>query len=615
MRVSRQHYSHLFVRYVKPNWPMVLALAVLLTGSIGLQLVNPQIMRGFIDTAQSGGPASYLTRAALLFIGIAVVQQVVSLLVTYVGESVGWSTTNELRADLAEHCLQLDMSFHNVRAPGEMIERIDGDVSALANFFTQFVIGILGSAVYLVGVLVLLFREDWRVGAALTGFALITIMVLSRLRNIAVPHWTARREAFAELFGFLEERLSGTEDIRSCGAKAYVMRRFYQLIRDVMNKVIKSALMTNIVVNTSMLLIALGTAVALGVGAYVFRAGMVTIGTVYLIFHYTVMLEMPIRRITHEIEYLQQAAAAIARIQELFQTRSRIRDGERTESDVRPFEGAALPGGPLAVEFRAVSFAYHDALAKGDRECSPDDRAPEDGGEETVLHDLSFRLPSGAVLGLLGRTGSGKTTLTRLLYRLYDPSAGEVYLGDGAGSTDIRSVPLTELRQRVGMVTQNVQLFRATVRDNLTFFDPDIPDEVILQVIRELGLETWFGSLPEGLDTEMESGGGGLSAGEAQLLAFTRIFLRDPGLVILDEASSRLDPATERLLERAVDRLLRDRTAIIIAHRLETVHRADRIIILEAGRMIEHGMRSELARDPASHFRRLLQSGLEEVLA
>jgi ATP-binding cassette subfamily B protein len=218
---------------------------------------------------------------------------------------------------------------------------------------------------------------------------------------------------------------------------------------------------------------------------------------------------------------------------------------------------------------------------------------------------------------LLGRTGSGKTTLTRLIFRLYDPDQGGVYLGyDGGDLTDVRQVPLFHLRHRVGMVTQNIQLFNASVRDNLTFFDRDIPDERILQVLRDLGLWTWYESLPEGLDTELESGGGGLSAGEAQLLAFTRIFLQDPGLVILDEASSRLDPATENLIERAVDTLVKGRTAIVIAHRLGTVQRADDILILEEGRISEYGARAMLAGDPESHFYSLLQTGMmEEVLA
>jgi len=215
------------------------------------------------------------------------------------------------------------------------------------------------------------------------------------------------------------------------------------------------------------------------------------------------------------------------------------------------------------------------------------------------------------VLGLLGRTGSGKTTLTRLLLRLYDPAAGIVRIG----GCDVRDLPVAALRGAIGVVTQDVQLFRATVRDNLTLFDASIPDERIVAVLRDLGLGAWLDSLPDGLDTELEAGGRSLSAGEAQLLAFTRVFLRDPGLVILDEASSRLDRATEQRIERAVDKLLAGRTGIIIAHRLGTVERADSILILDGGRVAEQGARARLAHDPATRFHHLLRTGLEEVLA
>jgi ABC-type multidrug transport system fused ATPase/permease subunit len=226
-----------------------------------------------------------------------------------------------------------------------------------------------------------------------------------------------------------------------------------------------------------------------------------------------------------------------------------------------------------------------------------------------VLDNISFELKPGRVLGLLGRTGSGKTTLARLLLRLYDPTAGTVRLGGVAA----RDACLDDVRRHVGVVTQDVQLFHATVRDNLAFFNPAIGDEQIRAALYDLGLRRWYESLPDGLDTELEAGGA-LSAGEAQLLAFARLFLADPGLVILDEASSRLDPATEQLIERAVSKLLHDRTAIIIAHRLGTIERADEILILEQGRILEHGDRVGLAGDPDSRFAQLLRAGMEEVL-
>jgi ABC-type multidrug transport system fused ATPase/permease subunit len=244
----------------------------------------------------------------------------------------------------------------------------------------------------------------------------------------------------------------------------------------------------------------------------------------------------------------------------------------------------------LSVAFEEVTFGYNEA--------------------DLVLKDVAFRLEPGEVLGLLGRTGSGKTTITRLLFRLYDPTAGQISLG----RTPLSQATLADLRSRVGIVTQDVQLFRASVRDNLTFFDDTIGDQTILDVINDLGLEAWYNALSDGLATRLDADGSGLSAGEAQLLAFARIFLKDPGLDILDEASSRLDPATEQLIERAIDRLLRGRTAIIVAHRLATVQRADKIMILEDGYVREFGRRVVLVNDPASRFAELLRTGLEQVL-
>jgi ATP-binding cassette subfamily B protein len=196
------------------------------------------------------------------------------------------------------------------------------------------------------------------------------------------------------------------------------------------------------------------------------------------------------------------------------------------------------------------------------------------------------------------------------VFRLYDPTAGQIVLG----GANVRDAELKSLRGHVALVTQDVQLFQASVRDNLAFFDRSITDEQIRAAIEELGMGDWYRSLPEGLDTRLETGGRSLSAGEAQLLAFTRVLLHDPGLVVLDEASSRLDPATEQRIEHAVDRLLRNRTAVVIAHRLGTVRRADGVMILEDGRVAEHGERERLAGDPTSRFYSLLQTGLEEVL-
>lgn len=583
MNISLKEYWSLLAKYLKTQQKKVILLAVLLFSGIGIQLVNPQIMRYFIDTATSSADDAETTTSlmivALIFFVAAIIQQVVTVGATYVGQDVGWAATNLLRRDLAQHALGLDIAYHNDRTPGEFIERVDGDVTALSNFFSQFVLEIFGNVILLFGVLALLFREDWRVGAVMSVFAVLLLVILIRLRNIGVPHWKAVRKVSAEFFGFLEERLAGTEDVRASGAVAYVMYRFHKIVQNFWRKELKAGLVSSVMINVTWILFALGNAMAFIVSATLFQAGSLTIGTVYLIFHYTNVLTRPIERITMQLQDLQRAGAGLARIQELWAVQPTIQYGQEN-----------LQPGSVSVCFDNVTFAYTD--------------------DEPVINTLSFNVQPNRVLGLLGRTGSGKTTITRLLLRLYDTQQGHIRLND----INIANVHRTNLQQRIGMVTQNVQLFHASIRDNLTFFDPAIQDDQILHTLEALGLWSWFESLSNGLDTELESGGSGLSAGEAQLLAFARVFLRDPGLVILDEASSRLDPATEALIERAIDTLLQDRTAIIIAHRLASIQRADDILILEDGRIREYGTRVALAADSNSRFYQLLQTGMAEVL-
>ena len=580
MAQPRAQYRSLLATYLKPQGRRVGALAALLLGSIALQLINPQILRAFIDAVTNPHPSGPLTGIALLFIALAIGQQVLSVAATYVGERVAWTATNHLRTDLTLHCLRLDLSFHKARTPGELIERIDGDVTAMANFFSQFVIQILGSLVLLLGVLVVLWTIDWRVGLALTVFALITLGLMMSMRAIAVPFWKASRQASADLFGFIEERLNGIVDIRANGAEAYTMRRLYTYLRERLRTARRARLVSSLPWSVPNLAFALGQGLAFALGALLFSSGDTSLGTAFVIYYYTQLIFQPLNLISNQLDDFQKASAGIVRVQELFDTQSSLADGP----------GVPVPDGPLAVEFDDVEFGYE--------------------GDAAVVHDLSFRVAPGEVLGLLGRTGSGKTTLTRLLLRLYDPTAGTIRLG----GVDLRDAHRADLRRHIGVVTQDVQLFAASVRDNLALFDTRIDDARILAALDELGLGEWVRKLPDGLDTPLAAGGGGLSAGEAQLLAFTRVFLKDPGLVILDEASSRVDPATERLIERAVGKLLQNRTGIIIAHRLGTVERADTILILDEGRIAEHGPRVALATEPGSRFAGLLRTGAAEVL-
>ncbi len=554
-------------------------LAVILCGTICVQVVTPLVASHFIDQATSGGDLRDLIVLALLTMGLALAGQGLAVAETYVAENVSWAATNALRADLVAHLLRLDATFHTAHTPGELIERVDGDVATLARFFSRFVVYVLGNGVLLVGVLGLLYHVDWRVGLGMSAFVVLALTAMLRIRAVATPSWAAERQASADFFGFLGEYLAGLEDIRSSGAGTFVLRRCAEVMRSWLAVTRKAQMWGYSMSATSQGLFALGTAVAFALSAMLFKAGTLTIGTVYLIFQCTEMLRQPTEQIRNEVQDLQQADASMARVEALLGTVPRVADGP----------GVALPPGPLAVELDGVSFGYAQ--------------------DAPVLRDVSVSLSPGRVLGVVGRTGSGKTTLTRLLLRFYDPLAGVVRLG----GADLRAVRLAEVRARVGLVSQEVHLFHASVRDNLTLFDDGVPDERISAVLDTLGLVSWLRELPRELDSPLLAGGAGLSAGQAQVLACARILLRDPDLVILDEPSSRLDPATDRLVHTALGRLLAGRTGIIVAHRLATLAYADDILVLEDGQVREYGPRLALAADPTSRFAELLRVETSEV--
>ena len=618
--------------YLRRRRGRVALLGVLLLAGSGAQSLNPLIVRHVLDAALAGAALDTLVLWALAFIASATAAQAISVLATYLSVRIGWQATNALRVDLLRHTVALDQRFHNAHTPGEMIERVDGDVTLLSNYFSEFVVQILGSVLVIVVLLVVILLQDWRVGAIFGGFVAVSWALLLSLRRIGVEPWQQTRQASGELFGFLEEALTGMEDIHTSNGKPYVIRRFYRLTRRYLKYQIKAGMRTNVMVNAWLLVDTAGYAVGLGLGALLYLNGLATLGMAYLVFHYAGMIARPLRMVVFQMEDFQRAAAAAQRAVRLLGERSALTPSElgaagselgaansegraagtepepaggatarprlAAQSAARPATAVAtageppvLPPGALAVRFDDVSFGYDPALP--------------------VLDEVSLELPAGEILGLIGRTGSGKTTLSRLLFRFYDVDRGCVRLG----GHDVRELDLAALRGRLAMVNQRVDLVHGSVRDNLTLFDTSLPDERIVAVLDDLGLGRWWRALPHGVHTELAGQNAELSAGQAQLLAFGRVFLlSDPAVVVLDEASSRLDPGTERSIEHAVDRLVAGRTAIIIAHRLSTVLRADWIALLDNGRLAEYDRRETLLADPDSRLSRLLRHGSAEVL-
>jgi ABC-type multidrug transport system fused ATPase/permease subunit len=574
----RPGYRAALTTYLAPHKRTWVALGLVLLVSIGLQLVVPIVLSDFIDSVLVGEGLDTLTGIGVAFLVAGVTTQVLEAISAVLGARVGWDATNALREDLAEHLLGLDMGFHTDTTPGEIIERVDGDVTALAEFLSRFTVRLAGAAVLLVGVVIVSFVRNLVMGAVLGVYVVALLALLYRVRSLAVAAAEEERETSAGYYGFIEERLAGIDDIRANGAGRFTMARFGPVMVDFYDNTVRAWLKRVVVWVTANTAFWTGDAIALALGVWLFLRGSVTVGTAYLVIQYVALVRRPIEQITQQLQELQKAAGGLIRVDALRQITTKVPDSGTRR----------LPDGPLSIEFDSVTFAY---------EAAP------------VLREVSFVIPAGKVVGLLGRTGGGKSTITRLISRLYDPVLGSVRLG----GVDLRDVDAASLRSSVGVVTQDVQLFGATIRDNLTFFDRSRSDDEILAVLDRAGLGDWIRTL--GLDKQLRASGAGLSAGEQQLLAFSRVFLQDPKVVILDEPSSRLDPATESRLAAAAERLFSGRTVVVVAHRLDTVRRSDLIMVVEAGRVVEYGDREVLHRDPASRYARLLAAGAGTELA
>ena len=604
MKIPLQKYWEIQKKYLAPFKTRLLVLAILLVSGIILQIVTPLIIERYINLATQGVPLQNLNEffktlslpfanistilrtlilLASLYIALMVVQQGITLFSVYVGQNLSWSSTNMLRYDLTDYCLNLDMTFHNEHKPGEMIERIDGDVNTLATFLSEFSIDLVASLLLIIGILVTFFVKHWILGIAFTTFTFLAILVIYLLRNFSVKSWEKQRQTSADLYGTIEESLSAVEDIKANAGIQYSMRKFFDYSKNDYRAFRRALIRDQFFVIAIWSIIAIINTLVFAPSIPLLNQGFLTLGTIFLIQMFAGILLMPIFRITRQMQNLQRAGASIDRINKLYKNETKILDKGKEK----------LSAGPLDIEFDKLSFAYNE--------------------DDYVLQNISFKLKPGRILGIVGHTGSGKTTISRLLFRLYDTKLkdGSIKLND----IDIKDISLEDLRDKISYVTQNVELFQASVRDNVTLFDKRIPDERISQIIYDVGLGDWLDHLPEGLDTIISSSEYGISAGEAQLLALARVFIKKPNLVVLDEASSRLDPVTEGLLERAIEKLLINRTGIIIAHRLATLDKVDDILIIEKGHIIEQGVRKDLVNNPNSQFYHLLQTGeIEELL-
>ena len=544
-------------------------LGALVAAGSGLILTGPLIVREIVDKATNGATKGELSRLAVLFLIVAIATQLINMAVAWMATITAWHTTNGIRIRLARHVLGLSHAFHRQHTPGELIQRVDGDVTSVSDFMGRVIPRAAGALFTVVGMIGVLVVVDWRLALGALAYVIVAVAVVISQRHRAVGESSDEMGSYARLYGGIEERLTAAEDLRSNGAGAHAMWRFVEDSADAMGSAVrreKAFLRMWWGVDGS---VEAGSIVSLVVGALLVSRGIISIGDAFLLFQYVLLLARPLEDMVDQLETVQKANGAMVRVIDLLAVEPDISD-----------EGTTVPPiGPLSIEFRDVGFDY--------------------GDDQPVLQSINLSFAAGRSIGLVGRTGSGKTTISRLVLRLVEATSGSVLLG----GVPIEQIPIGELRRRVALIPQEVELLSGSIRDNVTLFDETPTDDAVTSALHNAGL----GTLADGgIHRQLGAGGAGLSAGEAQLLALARVWLRDPDIVVLDEATARVDPDTEIKLEDAVARLTEGRTTLIIAHRLSTLRHVDEIVVLDHGRIVEHGDRADLADDLESRYRNLL---------
>ena len=566
---------------------LILLIPVALAGAIQPLLVGQAIsILRTVSGATNEAVAPILqpldsTLALRLIIGALLISVLVRLALqgvqSYNIQSVGQRLTARIRRDLFAHAMDLSLRFHDRMPVGKLLTRLTSDVDALAEVFGSGAVGVLGDLVTLTVIAVTMLLIEWRLGLLLLVSQVpVTLVVLWLQGRYRKANYRVREE-LSQLNADFQENLQGLDVVQMFRREAFNGDRF-QRTGLAYREAVNGTILFDSSISAFLEWVSLGAvAIVLALGGWMVTSGAMGLGILTTFILYSQRLFDPLRQMAERFTQIQGGLTAVERIGELLEEPLEIRDhtlagpGNTKESPVEtlPAPRQVMPSARGEVVFEGVHFAYR-----------PD---------EPILQDLSFRLAPGEHVALVGPTGSGKTTVIRLLCRLYEPQQGRILL-DGR---DIRSLSLADLRRQLGVVLQDTFLFSGSVGDNLRL-DREIDDKQLKEVCRDLGLSSLLGRLPQGLDTELRERGGNLSSGERQLLAVARVAIRNPNVLVMDEATAFMDPSTEATLQRDLDRLLERRTAVVIAHRLATVEAADRILVLRRGRLIEQGTHLQL---------------------
>jgi subfamily B ATP-binding cassette protein MsbA len=551
-------------KLLSPYWKTIIISALLLIGRAGLELVPPLFQREIIDEVISARNLSYLAIMITALIGAYALNQLVQIGDNYVRHALGEKFIFDLRVRLYAYLQKMSLSFFERTSTGELMSRVTNDLSALEHFVTH------GSALTavdfmrLIGGAIILFVLDWRLAALVMLPVPVLALAFRRYNTKIRPVYRRVRARLGDINAKLQDNLSGIRVIQAFAREDIEYRRFSRESERYYRARVKGIRYWSIFFPAIRFFGAMGTVIVLGVGSVMVVKGQMSLGTLVAFIAYIATIYDPINRLTEVDNIFQEAIAAGERIFEVLDETMEVKDAPNA---------IELPVIRGEMVFDQVYFKY--------------------GSGDQVLHAVSFTMAPGEVVALVGPSGAGKTSIANLICRFYDPVNGRVAI-DGY---DLRDIKLNSLRRQVAVVLQDSFLFNNTVAENLHYGKPDASRDELIAAARAANAHDFTMQLPDGYDTEIGERGVKLSGGQKQRLALARAILADPRILILDEATSSVDAEAEYLIQQALERVLKNRTALIIAHRLSTIRNADKIIVLDRGRIAEAGNHEDLMQN------------------
>lgn len=554
--------------YLRPQaLPLALALAFVF-GSAGVTIYAPLLLGRIVDQALLPRNNELLLRLVALYVGLEIVRIICIYGQMYRLMKIGLTVMRNLRRDLFGRLLRMPVPFFDRNPVGKLVTRVTNDTVNLSELFSSGFVALLSDLLLIVGVIAAMLMMHWRLG--LIAISVFPLMILSmtwfsgRLREA----FRRSREVLAHLNGFFAERMQGMHVVQLMEREEFERAQYRKVSEEYRDRQFDGIYYYSLFHPAITVLSAASIALVLWFGPGYLESKQIALGTFVSFLVYAQVLYQPVRSITDRYNVYLAAMASAERIFALM--------------DMAEEEGVreAVPAGTAKlgrITFESVTFHYP---------------AKREGQPSPALENVSFSIAEGETVAIVGHTGAGKTTLTSLLFRFYEPTGGRILAGD----RELALIPKPELRTRIGFVQQEVFLFSGTLRENLTLLRRGMSDRDILEGCARTGFLRIVERLPRGLETELDERGANLSLGERQILAFTRVFLQQPDLLVLDEATSSVDRGSEQLLQRAARELTRGRSALVIAHRLETVRHADKILVLERGRLVEQGPHAELVK-------------------